>query len=173
MPEVSDRHICKFVFSLFQDGGKLNGAKNIDVLTSPSVNSVAQSAMLLDTTPPSSTRGEKILTPHTVNSSKDDTIASKSHVLSETKPQISLEIGSKHSVESTVVPKLKDLHILGSTEEEVSPRSFSVSEPEQLCQGSKEISKSKTASSEVTPCNSPSLEKSLTHSKNLQVQWKL
>ena len=144
----------------------MSDAKNLDVLTPSSVNSIAQSSMLLDTTPPSTTRGEKMLIPQSVNSSKEDNTLAKANVTFETKVlNSSLEIGSKQSIETVVMPKLKDIHILASAEEETSPRLFSLSEHEQVSQGSK----SKKASSEATVCNSLSLEKSLSHSKHVQV----
>lgn len=143
-----------------KDGGKSSGVKNIDVHTPPSVNSFAQSSMLLDTTPPSNARGEKILIPQTFSSSKDNNAVPKANVTFEIKPaSSSLETGSKHSLETTVIPKLKDIHILTSVEEEASPRSLS-----------EQVSKSKTSSSEATPCNSPSfsLSKHLQPSSNTE-----
>ncbi|KAJ9592692.1 hypothetical protein L9F63_015636 [Diploptera punctata] len=152
---VKDQHQEAYqleVASNFSDGGKMNAARYLEALS--------PNTMLLDTTPPSNTRSEKILIPQTVTTLKDKTNSSFETKLLSSSP----EVNAKHSIETTVIPKLKDINILSSVEGEPSPRSFSASDREEV---SKEISKSKSESSGAAPCNSPLLEKSekSSHSK--------
>lgn len=65
------------------------------------------------------------------------------------------------------MPRSKGI-ILPSTTEEISPQT-SVSEAEHASHNSKDASKSKTASSETTPHNPPTLEQSSAHKPEIQV----
>ena len=124
---------------------------------------------MLDSISPNSAKGDRVLSPQTVSSSKNDNIVTKTtskKVTDETNPLSSMvEVAPKHVTDVSTVPKWKDIQVKTSTEE-VSPRSFSVSEHGNLSHECKEGSKKKTGSFESTPCNSPSLEKSPSHAKH-------
>ena len=149
-----------------QDGNKPHSEDSIET-SSVVGNPTAQTSTQLDSDIQNSNTGKRTSATQ-LKTEVETTKDNSSNKLIERKSDSSTE-ASKQLTDTNQVPRSKGI-ILPATTEEVCPHTSSISEAEHASHTSKDASKSKTASSETMPRNSPTLEQlSSAHKPETQV----
>lgn len=157
--------IAKSIAPFFlQDARKPHSEDSIET-SSVVGNTTAQTSTQLDSDIPNSNT-EKRTSATQLKTEVETTKDNSSNKLIERKSLSSTE--ASKLTDTNQVPRSKGI-ILPVTTEEISPQTTSISEAEHASHSSKDASKSKTASSETTPRNSPTLEQSSSHKPDKKV----